>query len=671
MSPTISNTTDITKYSKAFFGYATISIIITEVDGEIVDINPFGLKEFGYSQKDLVGKKIDFLIPQRLHHQHHQYREKFINNSSQEPSLQSIELFCVKNDGKEFPIEIGLGHYCEDSIHNIIVFIKDISVRRKAESELEKLNAELEVTIEERTKDLKEALLKLKESKNELRNGLIFQKTLLDTAGAMIIATDEKGIINLFNPWASTLLGYTEEEILGKTTPVLFHNKKDIKRKRSQLSVDYGHEIKGDFDVLVDKAVRNIHEEEVYSLVTKTGESFPVSLSVTALRNNEGAITGFMAIAVDITERVQAERNLKKTEHLFLQLIENYPDGIISIIDRNLNFVYTGGELHKKLNANIGSLLGKEVFPFFPNPIRNVILPLLQRVFKNKTFITELELPFPVLNGTYIMDAFPLLEEDGVVNYIGVIIKNISEMKLIEKGLRSDLKIERDLNELKSRFVTMASHEFRTPLSTVLSSSYLIEKYTASKDQPKREKHLHRIVKSVNMLTDILNDFLSLGKIEEGKIRTNFSAFNLQEIIVSTIDEIKNNLKNGQRIKYTHEGDPDVYLDLSLMKHILMNLVSNASKFSSESTTIKIKTVQKKNSILLSVKDEGIGISPEDQKHLMERFFRAANAQNIQGTGLGLHIVARYAEMMGGKLEFKSELGNGSEFIITLESVLS
>ena len=121
-----------------------------------------------------------------------------------------------------------------------------------------------------------------------------------------------------------------------------------------------------------------------------------------------------------------------------------------------------------------------------------------------------------------------------------------------------------------------------------------------------------------------------------------FSAFNLSEIIVSTIDDIKNNLKNDQQIKYTHEGDTDVFLDLSLMKHILMNLVSNASKFSSNSTIISVKTVQKNNSIVLSVKDEGIGISPEDQKHLMERFFRAANAQNIQGTGLGLHIYSMF-----------------------------
>lgn len=387
------------------------------------------------------------------------------------------------------------------------------------------------------------------------------------------------------------------------------------------------------------------------------------------MRNNEGLITGFMAIAVDITKRIRAERKLKKTEHLFLQLLQNYPDGIISIIDHNFHFVYTGGELHKKLNAQIGSLIGKEIFPFFPDKLRKVILTMLERVFQEKTFISEFELPFPVVNGTYIMDAFPLMEEDGVVHYVGVIIKNISELKLIEKGLRKDLQVERDLNELKSRFVTMASHEFRTPLSTVLSSSYLIEKYITAEDQPKREKHLHRIVNSVNILTDILNDFLSLGKIEEGKLRTSFSAFNLREMIVSSIDEIKNNLKKNQQIKYAHAGNADVYLDLSLMKHILMNLVSNASKFSADTAVINIETAQKDNEIILAVKDEGIGISPEDQIHLMDRFFRAANAQNIQGTGLGLHIVAKYAEMMNGRLEFKSELGKGFEFIVKLKQI--
>ena len=667
--PTIFTNADMMEYSESFFRYATISIIITEVDGEIIAMNPVSQKEFGYSQENLIGKKIELLIPQRFHGTHHQFWEKYVQGQKDGLTDQAIETVGVNRNGKEFPIEIGLGYYTFNSKGNIIVFIKDISIRRKAESEVAKLNSELEIIIAKRTKDLKEAMLKLEESNNELENVLVFQKTLLNTAGAMIIATDEKGVINLFNPEAVSMLGYSPEEILGKETPLLFHCKKDLERKQKRLADESGLEIKNNFEVLVDKARRNVHDEEQYVFLKKTGESFPVSLTVTALRNNDGEITGFMAIAVDITERINAERNLKETEHLFLQLLQNYPDGLISIIDRDFKFVYTGGELHKKLQADIGSLIGEKVFPFFPKALRKIILPILERVFKEKVFISEFELPIPLVNGTYIMDTFPLIEEDGMVNYIGVIIKNISELKLIEKGLRKDLQIEKDLNELKSKFVTMASHEFRTPLSTVLSSAYLIEKYTSREDQSKREKHVHRIISSVTMLTSILNDFLNLGKIEEGKLHVNFSEFNLREMIISTIDEIKINLKKGQQIQYDHEGDPEALLDPSLLKHIILNLVSNASKFSSDTAIIIVKTSQKKGHILLSVQDNGIGISEKDQKHLMERFFRAENAQNIQGTGLGLHIVSKYAEILNGKLKFKSELEKGSEFLVEFKSL--
>ncbi len=256
---------------------------------------------------------------------------------------------------------------------------------------------------------------------------------------------------------------------------------------------------------------------------------------------------------------------------------------------------------------------------------------------------------------------------NGAVTGFAGIATDISERKKAEKELRQALENEIGLNELKSRFVSMASHEFRTPLSTVLSSAYLIEKYTSAEDQPKREKHLQRIFSSVNMLTDILNDLLSVGKIEEGKVSVKPTLFNVEEFINGIITEIKINLKNQQNICYHHKGNPDVLLDASLLKMILMNLVSNASKFSPENSSIEIKSSLENNIFLLSVKDDGMGISAEDQKHLKERFFRGANAANIEGTGLGLHIVSKYAELMNGTLEFKSELDKGTLFYITFK----
>lgn len=236
------------------------------------------------------------------------------------------------------------------------------------------------------------------------------------------------------------------------------------------------------------------------------------------------------------------------------------------------------------------------------------------------------------------------------------------------QSLEEALEKEKELNELKSRFVSMASHEFRTPLSTVLSSAYLLAQYSKTEDQPKREKHIQRIVSSVNLLTDILNDFLSVGKIEEGKIQVRISEIDIRETVSTLVTELKTITKPGQEILYTHSGGTDAMLDLALVKHIVLNLVSNAIKFSPENSTVNICTINEKNVLKLSVKDSGVGISEEDQQHLFERFFRGANVTNIQGTGLGLHIVAKYVEIMNGTITFNSTLGQGTEFIIKFDT---
>lgn len=244
------------------------------------------------------------------------------------------------------------------------------------------------------------------------------------------------------------------------------------------------------------------------------------------------------------------------------------------------------------------------------------------------------------------------------------------ERKVEERtqSLSEALDREKELGELKSRFVSMASHEFRTPLSTILSSAYLVSKYQKEEDQPKRDKHIQRIVASVNNLTDILNDFLSVGKIEEGRIQVRISTFSLSKWMQETIGELEHVLKERQQIRHSHEGDDNLTLDPSLLKHIVQNLVSNASKFSPEGASIGINTSLYTSHFRLSVRDQGIGISAEDHKHLFERFFRGANAINIQGTGLGLHIVCKYTELMGGTIQCDSQLDNGTTFNLSFKT---
>ncbi len=245
------------------------------------------------------------------------------------------------------------------------------------------------------------------------------------------------------------------------------------------------------------------------------------------------------------------------------------------------------------------------------------------------------------------------------------------EQKVKERtaSLQEALDKEKELSELKSRFVSIASHEFRTPLSTILSSVYLMAKYVTAEEQPKREKHIDRIISSVNMLNDILNDFLSVGKIEEGKIQVRYSDVNIKELVQAINTEMNGVLKKGQQIRYVHTGKSLIYSDPSILKHIIVNLLANSIKFSPEQSGITITTEVDKDKFVLSVKDEGIGISKEDQEHLFESFFRGRNVTNIQGTGLGLHIVSKYSELLRGTIKCNSELEEGTEFIITFHIV--
>jgi signal transduction histidine kinase len=235
-----------------------------------------------------------------------------------------------------------------------------------------------------------------------------------------------------------------------------------------------------------------------------------------------------------------------------------------------------------------------------------------------------------------------------------------------QSELSEALDKERQLNEIKSRFVSMASHEFRTPLSTVLSSASLLAKYTSSDEQEKRIRHIDKIKTSVKHLNDILEDFLSLGKLDEGKVEGHPVEFDLREFVSETADEMKGLLKKGQQITTQYHGANTIESDKKLLKNVIINLITNAIKFSEEGKKITINTHVNADQAVISVKDEGIGIAEDDLDHLFTSFFRGGNALNIQGTGLGLHIVKRYLDIIGGEVDVKSELGQGTTVIINI-----
>jgi len=244
----------------------------------------------------------------------------------------------------------------------------------------------------------------------------------------------------------------------------------------------------------------------------------------------------------------------------------------------------------------------------------------------------------------------------------------IQKLEQTKDELDNSLKREREVNSMKSRFISIASHEFRTPLATVLSSLSLVEKYSTLQDEEKRLKHIGRIKSSVRNLTDILNDFLSLNKLEEGKVMLNIESFNLHELIENLMQELQGITKKQQKIilSCSNSGNCLVKLDKTLIRNIIINLVSNAIKFSPENSNISINASLSERELTLSVADQGIGIPEADQKHLFERFFRSSNAGEIQGTGLGLSIVAHYVSLLKGTIKFESKENEGTTFFINL-----
>ena len=374
----------------------------------------------------------------------------------------------------------------------------------------------------------------------------------------------------------------------------------------------------------------------------------------------------FFSIRYNFNRRIRIQAELKNANQLFTKLFYESPVGIVisrlhtgEIIDCNRVYAelvnYSKSELigntAVQLNILSGSLDREAIVSGARSTgtVRDIEVQLKPKDRKPIWVSVSIQ-------SVQIRDERWLLSA----------ILDMSVHKEAEDKMKQTLAYEIELNKLKSNFVTLASHEFRTPLTTILSSAFLLENYVAGENMEKISKHLTRIRASVNLLTSILDEFLSLTRIEEGMIQPKKELINIKTTLETLTQSFKTMARPGQRIVYTHAGDQEIYSDPLLIGNIMNNLVSNAIKYSEEGTEIAITTLVNSR-INLSVKDQGIGISTEDQAHLFERFFRASNAGNIQGTGLGLHIMRHYLDMLQGSIKVVSELGKGSEFTITLD----
>ncbi|WP_295116981.1 PAS domain-containing sensor histidine kinase [uncultured Chitinophaga sp.] len=382
-----------------------------------------------------------------------------------------------------------------------------------------------------------------------------------------IILTNSKGRIVLANPEVEKLFGYASEELLGKDIETLIP-KRYYKSHVTQRS-EYMHKP-------VSRPMG--HGVNLFGL-RKDGSEFPVEVSLSHFR--QASEDFVLAFVMDITMRKIAENEqLEQKKQLETMAAE------MQLLNQ---------ELERKVESRTNNLH-----------------------------------------------------------------EAMKQLELSQTELQDALHKEKELGEIKSRFVSMASHEFRTPLSAILSSAALIGKYTTTGDQDKREKHVHKIKESVKHLNELLEDFLSLGRIEEGKIQSKPTYLDLQTFISETADEVQGLLKPGQILHKELRGTTGFVTDKRLLKHIFVNLLTNASKFSPANTPITWQVWQDDGHIKARVSDKGMGIPEEDKPYLFSSFFRARNVTNIQGTGLGLHIVKRYVDMLDGEIIIDSKNGEGT-----------
>lgn len=406
----------------------------------------------------------------------------------------------------------------------------------------------------------------------------------------------------------------------------------------------------------------------------------------------------------------------KKNQDVFQILAEAISEGII-IVDEQQKIVATNSSTDSLFGYKTGTLIGQQLSVLIPSNYHKSHAKHFDSYYgqskkrtmgkgknlfginsKGEEFPVEVGLnPFVIYNKKYVMalivDISERVAAEKVIHDLNIsleeriekrtnqLYKSVEKLKKLNANLKEEIKRrieaenkiksalqkEIELNELKTKFLSLVSHEFKTPLSGILTSTVLVGKYKETNQQRKRERHLKTITDKVNYLNTIINDFLSVERIDSGKVKYNFTNFMLSKVVNEAIYNANMLLKIGQKINYPDDIDEYVISqDEKVLELILSNLINNAIKYSPPNSTINLEFIVSDKHLTFKVIDEGIGIPKKDQKHIFERYFRAENALLDQGTGIGLNIVKGHIENLGGNITFTSKENKGSTFMVDL-----
>ncbi len=497
---------------------------------------------------------------------------------------------------------------------------------------------------------------KLSEEKLAAERTLL--RTIIDNIPDPIYVKDRAGRKILVNEAEMQILKASSlNDVIGKTDADLY-------------PPDVAEKTRMEDERIMQSGIPVLNEEG--SVVNKDGETKWFIGNKIPQRNAEGKVIGIVGISYNITERKKSEEALKINEAKYRSVVNSIKE-VIFQTDVNRNWTFLNPAWKEITGFEIEESLGKACdFYIFDKDKEHATLLFAKLMEGKKEFCRE-ELRFRTKdNQTRWIEIYARLKKDinGQVTGASGTLNDVTSRKKADEEIKNALAKEKELSSLKTNLMSMISHEFRTPLAAILSSSDLLELYWEKWPVDKRNNLLGKIKKSIKNLIDLLNDITDLNKVDSGRIVITPQNLDVNELLHEILEEMKTAFPIKPEIHTEIRETIKAVTDIKLMRQVLANLISNAIKYTPSDKSIYISAWEDEGFFLFSVRDEGIGIHEDDQKHLFEPFIRSRNVGTIKGTGLGLSILKRAVELLKGTIEFQSKLNEGSVFKVKIPLIL-
>jgi len=402
--------------------------------------------------------------------------------------------------------------------------------------------------------------------------------------------------------------------------------------------------------------------------VRANGSQFHAQVSISALNHLQTAATqGLVIIIRDVSEQKRAEAEVRLTRDQLRAFIDYSRSGIV--LTDNSNQVIAANALGRTVFATLENI-GAAILAGEPRAFDggHGTLIAVEIIPGTEAGVTEaiVELLINGVKRAFLINRFTVGRDIHAFNAVGYVISEVTEIKRLEQSLRDSLVKEKELSELKTRFVSTVSHEFRNPLAVVRSSTETLLMYRDRMTTDRMDEKLHKIIGQIDHLGDMMDDVLTLTRAQNSRLGFNPKPLDLVAFCKDLLEDIQSIPGNENRIQCGMPTELLAEFDATHMRKVVQNLVSNALKYSPRDSQVEVTLSADSLQATLQVTDHGIGITAEDQAHLFEPFFRASNVGMIAGTGLGLVIARNAVELHGGKLTLNSHIGEGTTFIVTL-----